>query len=104
MIARWDIYRARLLVFLSPYDLLICPANARPAMRHGSSQDNLDAFSHTIAYSLTDWPAAVVRAATSPQGLPIGIQCVAQPWREDIALAAARQIESEIGGWQSPSI
>ena len=104
MIDRWDRYRARMLGFLAPYDLLICPANARPAMRHGSSQDNLDAFSHTIAYSLTDWPAAVVRAATSPQGLPIGIQCVAQPWREDIALAAARQIESEIGGWQSPSI
>jgi amidase len=104
MIRRWDHYRSRMLDFFTPYDLLICPTNALPAMPHGSSQDNLDAFSYTIAYSLTDWPAAVVRAGTSPEGLPIGVQIVAQPWREEVALAAAQFVESELGGWQPPAI
>lgn len=104
MIQRWDRYRSRMLAFFAPYDLLICATNALPAMPHGSSQDNLDAFSYTIAYSLTDWPAAVVRAATSPQGLPIGVQIVAHPWREEVVLAAAQLVESELGGWQPPAI
>jgi amidase len=40
------------------------------------------------------WPVVVVRAGTSREGLPIGVQVVAAPWREDAALALARQIET----------
>ena len=36
------------------------------------------------------------------QGLPIGIQVVASPWREDVALAAAAHLEKTLGGWQRP--
>lgn len=104
MIDRWDNFRARMLSFIAPYDLIVCPVNALPAMPHGLSQDNLDTFSYTMSYSLTGWPAAVVRAATSPDGLPIGVQIVARPWCEDVALLAAARIESELGGWISPAI
>jgi amidase len=41
-----------------------------------------------------------VRAGTSPEGLPIGVQVVARPWRDEVALAAALRIEAEMGGWQ----
>jgi amidase len=44
----------------------------------------------------------VVRGGTSPEGLPIGIQVVAPPWREDLALAGAGVIEAASGGWQRP--
>jgi amidase len=53
-----------------------------------------------MAYNLTGWPAAVVRAGTSPEGLPIGVQIVAPPWREDVVLAVAGSIETAFGGWQ----
>jgi amidase len=53
-------------------------------------------------YSLTGWPAVSVRAGTSPEGLPIGVQIVARPWREDVALSVARHIESALGGWRAP--
>ena len=104
LIHRWDRFRARMLAFIAPIDFLVCPTNALPAMTHGQSQDNLDAFSYTMTYSLTGWPAAVVRAATSPMGLPISIQIVAQPWHENIVLSAASQIERELGGWVRPSL
>ena len=104
IIGRWDNFRARMLSFIAPYDLIVCPVNALPAMPHGLSQDNLDTFSYTMSYSLAGWPAAVVRAATSPDGLPIGVQIVARPWREDVALLAAARIESELGGWRPPAI
>ncbi len=53
---------------------------------------------------MTGWPAVVARGGTSPEGLPIGVQVVARPWREDVALAVAQQIETISGGWQKPSI
>jgi len=39
----------------------------------------------------------------SPEGLPIGEQIAARPWREDIALAVARHLEEVFGGWRAPS-
>jgi amidase len=47
-----------------------------------------------MAFNLTGWPTVVVRAGTSSEGLPIGVQVVAPLWREDVALALARQIEA----------
>jgi amidase len=41
-----------------------------------------------------------VRAGTSPEGLPLGVQIVARPWREDVVLAVARHVETIMGGWQ----
>jgi amidase len=57
-------------------------------------------FAYTLPYSLTGWPVAVVRAGTSSDGLPIGVQVAAAPWRDDIAIAAARVIEEATGGWR----
>jgi amidase len=53
----------------------------------------LDPTSYTTPHSLTGWPAATVRAGSSPEGLPICVQVAARPWREDVALAAALRIE-----------
>lgn len=50
------------------------------------------------------WPSVVVRAGTSSEGLPVGVQLVAQPWREDIALAAGRHLELALGPWTKPGI
>ena len=47
---------------------------------------------------------AVVRAGASSEGLPIGVQLVARPWREDVSLALARVVESALGGWQKPAL
>jgi len=46
----------------------------------------------------------VVRAGTSPEGLPIGVQVVARNWRDYTALAAAAWIEKELGGWRPASL
>ena len=59
---------------------------------------------YTMIYNTTGWPSAVVRAGTSPDGLPIGIQMIAQPWNEHVSLAAASYLEAKTGGWQKPPI
>jgi amidase len=100
VIDEWDRFRADLLTETRDFDLLVCPVNAHVALHHGESDAKLPAFSHTMTWNLAGWPGAVVRAGTSPEGLPIGVQLVAQPWREDVALAAAAQIERALGGWR----
>jgi amidase len=80
--------------------------NAGPAVPHGTTEDpsSLAAFSYTITYNLTGWPGAVVRAGTSPEGLPIGVQIVARPGREDVALALAQRVEGALGGFRPPAL
>ena len=99
-----DRFRGAMISFMESYDLIVCPVTAFPALPHGTSYDdqNIHGFSYSSVFNITGWPAAIVRVGTSPEGLPIGIQMVAQPWREDVSLAAARHIESAFGGWQRP--
>ena len=105
MLARADMYRSSMLSFLKNYDLVLCPTNALPAIPHGAyGIETMPAFSYTIAYNLTGWPGAVVRCGTSPEGLPIGVQAVARPWREDVALAVAQHLETSLGGYQRPPL
>jgi len=53
-----------------------------------------------MVYNLAGLPAAVVRCAETPAGLPLAVQVVAPAWREDIALAVAARLEQAFGGWQ----
>jgi amidase len=55
-------------------------------------------------HNTTGWPAAVVRGGTSPEGLPIGVQLIGKPWRDDVVLAAASALEGKTGGWVPPAI
>lgn len=106
ILERWDNFRSTLLSFLQKYDLILCPVNPYPALPHGATLDDkiYDSFSYTRTYNLTGWPSAVVRGGTSSEGLPIGVQIVGRPWREDTVLAVAQYIEKVGGGWQPPPL
>jgi amidase len=104
LLARWDALRARLLAFAEDRDVILSPPCGIPACRHGGVAEALAAFSYTMTWNLAGWPAAVVRAGTSPEGLPVGVQVVAKPWRDDVALAAARAIEAALGSGPWPAL
>ena len=91
-----------MLAFAERYDLLLAPVFPEPARRHGDMNrpGEIDPTSYTTPHSLTGWPAATVRCGSSPEGLPIDVQLVARPWRDDVALAAALRLERELGGWK----
>ena len=88
--------------YLENHDVILSPVNGKPAIPHGAT--DLPDYSYTMTYNLTGWPGAVVRGGTSPEGLPIGVQVVAAPAREDIALAVAAHLESELGGFEAPPL
>ena len=106
ILERVDAFRSDMLGFMESYDVIVSPVCAFPAMPHGESlkDEYREGMSYASAYNITGWPAAVVRGGTSPEGLPIGVQVVSRPWREDVALAVAKRLEADLGGWQKPPI
>ena len=99
-----DSYRSAMLGFMQNYDVIVCPVSAFAALPHGESMtdENRAGINYTATYNITGWPSTVVRGGTSPDGLPIGVQVVARPWREDVSLAVAQYLEGALGGWQRP--
>ena len=104
--AEVDAYCAEMLAFLGQFDVILCPAYTQPALPHGTStlDENFRGFSHTMAYNVAGWPTSVVRCGESADGLPIAVQVVAAPFREDIVLAVARRLEEAFGGWKAPTL
>ncbi len=101
-----DQERSNALAFMQNYDAILCPPSHALARPHGASvDDNYEHWSYLTLHNLLGWPASVVRADTSDTGkLPVGVQVVAAPWREDIVLALAKKIETPTGGYQPPEI
>ena len=117
-------YRARFLRAMNeddggPFDVVLCPPCAVPAYTHGAARDLGLLGSYSLLANVLGFPAGVVpvtrvradeeagRAASrdmvdnavnkvecNSAGLPIGVQLIARPWREDVALAAMQAIET----------
>ncbi|KPJ83896.1 MAG: hypothetical protein AMS19_02755 [Gemmatimonas sp. SG8_23] len=107
----WYSVRSEMSAYWNDHDVMLCPVNARPAGLHGATanweeiQDNEGKnFSYTIAHNVTGWPAGVVPGGSSAEGLPIGVQIVAAPGREDRVLAVLAHLERELGGFRPPPI
>jgi amidase len=106
LLAGLDELRSAMWVWMQGYDAIISPVNARPALPHGMTVEPeiFPVNSYVYPYNLSGWPAVSVRGGTSPQGLPIGVQVGARPWREDVALALAAVVERGSGGYRPPPI
>ncbi len=86
---RWSTYQ-----FLNQYDLLVCPPCATPAKPHGMCLTEVKDFTYTMSFNNSGSPAVVIPFASTQSGLPIGIQLVSNLWKDHIALAAAKGLES----------
>ena len=99
----WHNYQSSMLSYFDDFDILLTPVNAHTATTHDQETD-FSAYTYTAAYNLTGWPSVVIRADTDPNGLPIGIQVLARPFREDQCLAVASWLEAKIGTFAAPLV
>ncbi|WP_164938942.1 AtzE family amidohydrolase [Bradyrhizobium guangdongense] len=104
---RW--YRAQLAEIFKSVDVLIAPATPCTAPKLGQVNFNLDGVElplranigiHTQPISFVGLPVVAVPVPLEP--LPIGVQIIAAPWREDIALRVAYALE-KMGVVAAPS-
>lgn len=93
--------------FWAEFDILICPTMSRGAVAIGGD----DAHYHreatggrkhgldlTSMFNWVPWcPALSVPTGMSPEGLPLGAQVVAPPYRDDQVLAVSRVLERAFG-------
>lgn len=95
---RW--YRAQFEEIFKSVDVLIAPATPCTAPKLGQVNFNLDGVElpvranigiHTQPISFIGLPVVAVPVPLEP--LPIGVQIIAAPWREDIALRVAYALE-----------
>jgi Asp-tRNA(Asn)/Glu-tRNA(Gln) amidotransferase A subunit family amidase len=113
---RRDAVRAQVLEQMRKYPILLCPAAAIPAFRHGERSwqiegkrvEYFDAWSYTEFFNLLGNPGVVVpvshSVAQESKGMPIGVQIVGRPWKEEQVLAVAAALENECGSWEIPPI
>ena len=95
---RW--YRARVLELFNSVDVIIAPATPCVAPKLGQVNFVLDGVElpvranigiHTQPISFIGLPVVAVPIPLDP--MPIGVQIIAAPWREDIALRVAHALE-----------
>ena len=106
LLERMDAFRSWMLSFMEKYDAILSPVRPWPALPHGETltPEASPANFYTSAFNTTGWPGAVVRAGASEDALPIGVQIMTRPWREDVALALAAALESALGGYVKPNL
>ncbi|MFO0679544.1 MAG: amidase family protein [Polyangiaceae bacterium] len=118
--ARLRAYRARFegAMEAAGIDVLLTPPFATPALPHGGSKKFLPAGAFAVLFNVVQFPAGVVpvtrvraeeeirgalpgileRRASEvdrgSRGLPVGVQVVARPWREDLVLATMAALEA----------
>ena len=96
---RW--YRARVLELFRSVDVILAPATPCIAPKIGQATFVLDGVElpvranigiHTQPISFIGLPVVAVPVPLEP--MPIGVQVIAAPWREDIALRVAHALET----------
>jgi 1-carboxybiuret hydrolase len=96
---RW--YRAKVLELFKSVDVILAPATPCTAPKLGQVMFNLDGVElpvranigiHTQPISFIGLPVVAVPVPLEP--MPIGVQIIAAPWREDVALRVAAALEN----------
>ena len=124
LVARRDALRQRFRESMKGLDVLIGPPCAVPAVTHGATRQLGPAsVSYTLLFNALAWPAGVVAATRvrageqqgrepsrdevyetarkvdqGSAGLPVGVQVIARPGREDLILAVMAELEASFRG------
>ncbi|MGO9420885.1 AtzE family amidohydrolase [Roseiarcus sp.] len=98
------LFREQTLALFKDVDILLAPATPCRAPKLGQKtfvldgkemlvRPNLGIFTQPISF--IGLPVAAVPVWTEGEALPVGVQIIAPPWREDLALRVARVLERE---------
>jgi len=83
--------------------VLLHPTHPRVAPRHGRTVGKPWLLTTTAVFNLAGMPVAQIPLGLDPRGLPLGVQAVAGPDRDHVAVAVALELERAFGGWVPPS-
>lgn len=84
-------------VFIYPVHPTVAPYHGEPTFRAFN-------FSYTAIINTLGLPATSVPLGLGSEGLPIGLQIVANKNQDRLCLAVAAELERAFGGWAAPKV
>jgi Asp-tRNA(Asn)/Glu-tRNA(Gln) amidotransferase A subunit family amidase len=106
-----DQLRGEILRQMQDVTILLSPVSTGPAFKHGEGNwrgGERECYRETMRYSqwlnLAGFPGLAVPIGMSRDGLPIGVQVIGRPFKEETILAVAEAIETGRGPWQAPPL
>lgn len=84
--------------------VLIYPTHPTPAPMHLEPLIKPFNFSYTGIINIIGFPATHCPLGLSKDGLPIGVQVIANENQDRLCLAVARELQKAFGGWVPPAI
>lgn len=100
---RWS---RRVVAWWDDYDLLVTPTMGRAPVElgflagPGAGRRMRPWFQYTQQFNITGQPAISLPIHWNAHGLPIGVQLVAAPYREDLLIRVASQLEGLFPWWR----
>ncbi len=90
----WNRLRQSFLRFMSTHDVIVCPVARTAAPKRHTIE--LEDYLFTAPFSLTGYPVTVIPVGLSDNGLPVGVQIVAKPFRDLLTLRVAQVLEKAV--------
>lgn len=104
MIKERDQLKLELTDLLGNDGVIIYPTHPTPAPMHLEPLIKPFNFAYTAVINLLGFPATHCPLGLSKDGLPIGVQVIANENQDRLCLAVARELQKAFGGWVPPSI
>ncbi|XP_076618980.1 fatty-acid amide hydrolase 2-B-like isoform X1 [Colletes latitarsis] len=82
--------------------ILIYPTFITPAHYRYQSYNRIANFTYMMIYNVLGLPVTQCPMGLADNGLPIGLQIVANSGNDHLTIAVAKEIEKTFGGWQQP--
>jgi fatty acid amide hydrolase 2 len=82
--------------------VMLFPSFPRPAPRHAMPLFPPLQWVYTAILNVLELPVTQVPLGLGADGLPLGVQVVAGPGRDHVAIAVALELERAFGGWVPP--
>lgn len=97
-----DKLKTDILNLLGDNGVLLYPSHPFPAFYRNSSLLRPYNFSYTAVLNVLNLPVTQVPLGLNRDGLPVGIQVIAAPFKDHLCLAVASALEEAFGGWVPP--
>jgi fatty acid amide hydrolase 2 len=89
---------------LGPGGLLVCPTHPRTAPRHNVALLHPFDFLYTAVFNALRVPATTAPCGFAADGLPLSVQFAATRGADNITIAAAAVVESDVGPWTPATV
>ncbi|KAH8297455.1 hypothetical protein KR044_012078 [Drosophila immigrans] len=104
LVAKRDELRATIQQLLGDNGVLIYPTHPTVAPYHNEPIFRPINFSYTGIVNVLGFPATAVPLGLGGEGLPLGVQVIANFNEDRLCLAVAEELQRAFGGWKRPEV